>query len=113
MDARERGDIVHVALQQLWTELHTQANLRSLTLEQRNAQLSRAIDYSLRKVEVADDSAWDTAYLDLQRERLHRLLSVWLEVELTRPPFEVELREQEYEDVAIGPPPPQPPHRPH
>ena len=103
MDARERGDSVHVALQQLWTELHTQANLRSLTLEQRNAELSRAIDYSLRKVEVAADSAWDSAYLGLQRERLHRLLSVWLEVELTRPPFEVELREQEYEDVAIGP----------
>ena len=103
MDSAERGNIVHVALQHLWNELRSQANLRSLTSDQRRAALSRAIHHSLEKVQVALDSTWDNAYLDIQRERLHRLLSAWLEVELSRPPFEVEQREQKYEDVSIGP----------
>ncbi len=103
MDAAERGNIVHLALQHLWDELHSQANLRALPSDQRRAALARAINQSLNKVQAAADSSWDTAYLDIQRERLHRLLAAWLDVELTRPPFEVEQREQKYEDVAIGP----------
>jgi probable DNA repair protein len=103
MDARERGNIVHAALEYLWNDLGTQANLRSLTPEQRTAALISAIDRSLSKFQAALASNWDTAYLDLQRERLQRLLFPWLEVELARPPFEVQLREQKYEDAAIGP----------
>ena len=103
LDDRERGEIVHTALQQLWDELRTQANLRRLTSGERSSALFRAIDSSLAKFQSAVSSTWDAAYLALQRERLHRLLSAWLEVELRRPPFEVELREQEYEDVVIGP----------
>jgi ATP-dependent helicase/nuclease subunit B len=103
MDARERGNIVHAALEDLWNQLRTQANLRALTPEERTAALTSAIDHSLRKVQVANASAWDAAYLDLQHERLYRLLTPWLEVELARPPFEVQLREQKYEDLPIGP----------
>jgi probable DNA repair protein len=103
MDARERGSVVHSALEHLWNELGTQANLRALTPEQRTAALARAIDQSLSEFQAAAASRWDAAYLDLQRLRLHRLLAPWLAVELARPPFEVQLREQKYEDAAIGP----------
>ncbi len=103
MDVRERGNIVHVALEQLWTELRTQASLRALTSEKRTAALARAIDRSLHNFQRNATSNWDAAYLDIQRERLHRLLSAWLEVELSRSPFEVELREQKYVDAKIGP----------
>ena len=103
MDAAERGNIVHLALEYLWQELRTQVALRSLTAEQRTAVLSRAIDQSLRRFQAVTASNWDAAYLELQRERLHRLLSAWLDLELRRSPFEVKLREQEYVDAAIGP----------
>jgi len=103
MDARERGNIVHAALEHLWNELGTQAKLRALTSDQRTAVLSRAIDQSLSKIQASAASNWDTAYLDLQRQRLRNLLSQWLEVELARPPFEVQLREEKYEDASIGP----------
>jgi len=103
MDASERGSIVHSALQYLWDGLHTQANLRALSAEQRAAALASAIDRSLSESQASAASDWDAAYLDLQRLRLHRLLTPWLDVELARPPFAVQLREQKYEDAAIGP----------
>lgn len=103
MDAAERGNIVHVALEHLWRDLHTQARLRALTSQQRHAALTVATDKSLARFQSAVESSWDAAYLDLQRERLHRLLSAWLEFELTRSPFEVTLQEKKEEDVAIGP----------
>jgi probable DNA repair protein len=103
MDAAERGSIVHRALQELWAELGTQAALRALTAGQRSAALDRAIDLSLGRFQADAVSDWDAAYIELQRERLQRLLMPWLELELSRPPFEVVLREQKLEDLAIGP----------
>lgn len=107
MDALERGNIVHIALDHLWSDLRTQATLRALTTEERAAQLSRSIEHSLRRAaaQVAADasaSTWDAAYLDLQRQRLHRLLKPWLEMELERPAFEVAERE-ESDTATIGP----------
>lgn len=103
MDAGERGSIVHAALEHFWNEVRTQENLRVLTTDGRASALSRAIDQSLTEFKPAIASVWDAVYLDLQRDRLHRLLAPWLEVELARPHFEVQLREQKYEDAAIGP----------
>jgi ATP-dependent helicase/nuclease subunit B len=107
MDAPERGSIVHSALDHLWSDLRTQSALRALTPEQRAAQLTRSIEHGLRRAAAslaadAAASSWDNAYLDLQRQRLHRLLAPWLELELGRPPFEVAVRE-ESDAVAIGP----------
>ena len=103
MDAADRGSIVHCALDLLWRELRTQAKLRALTPAQRKQALNAAIEESLERFSATLGTTWDAAYLDVQRQRLHRLLDAWLDLELTRPPFEVKLREQEYEDVAIGP----------
>jgi probable DNA repair protein len=103
MDAAQRGSIVHAALEAFWSGLHTQAALRALTTDARAAALGRAIDDSLSEFEQALGSPWESAYLDLQRERLHRLLTPWLDLELARPAFEVTQREQQFEDLAIGP----------
>lgn len=102
-DSLQRGNVVHDALDHLWRELRTHAALAALTSDQRSAQLHRSIDYSLRKFQGIAAIPWDAAYLEVQHERLHRLLSSWLDLELDRAPFEVKLREQDYEDVAIGP----------
>ena len=107
MDALEGGSIVHSVLQNLWDEVKTQAALRALTPEQRAAQLSRSVEYSLSRAAeaIAADPApspWDTAYLDIQRQRLRRLLAPWLEIELNRAPFEVIQREQR-ETFTFGP----------
>ena len=103
MDSKARGTVVHDALNTLWNGLRTQANLRALTSAERDRTLHHAIEHSLAHFSAQLGTTWDAAYLDVQRQRLHRLLNAWLDLELTRPPFEVKLREQDYEDVAIGP----------
>jgi ATP-dependent helicase/nuclease subunit B len=102
MDARERGDLVHVTLQRFWDEVRTQAALKAMPAEERTAALDRAIFEALSK-HISAATAWETAYVDTQRERLRRLLAPWIEQELARSlPFTVKAREEAME-VAVGP----------
>jgi probable DNA repair protein len=103
MDARERGDLVHFTLQRFWDEIRTQASLKAMPPEDRAAALDRAISQALAKPLSAATTAWETAYVDTQRERLRRLLTPWIDQELARPlPFTVKAREEAME-VPVGP----------
>ncbi|WP_433964040.1 PD-(D/E)XK nuclease family protein [Tunturiibacter gelidiferens] len=104
MDARESGTAVHKALEIFWDEVKTQDNLRSMSTEERNEALAWCVAQALKKPAEASATDWDEAYMEVQSERLHRLLSGWLELELERGlPFEVKLSEKELKDVRVGP----------
>jgi ATP-dependent helicase/nuclease subunit B len=104
MDARESGTAVHKALEIFWNEVKTQDTLRSMTTEERDEALKWCIAQALKRAVEASATDWDGAYVEVQRERLQRLLSGWLELELERRlPFEVKLSEKELEDVRVGP----------
>jgi hypothetical protein len=100
-DAIERGNLVHRALENFWSVTHSQAELRSLTSEERNRRLSDAIDAAFSRLS-APSPGWGAAYVGLQRERLRRLLLRWLDVELQRGPFTVKQREERTR-IPIGP----------
>jgi ATP-dependent helicase/nuclease subunit B len=104
MDARERGSTVHIVLQNFWNEVHDQPTLQSLTTEARQTILREAIKAALHKVAAPANSGWDTAYLEVQSERLIKLLDPWLITEMARQvPFLVRQSETELTDVHIGP----------
>lgn len=104
MNSRERGSAVHVALEHFWKEVESQGALKALTTPERHAILSRAIETALHKTEILSTSAWDFAYMNVQRERLLVLLDAWLLLEMQRSvPFFVKLSETELKDVRIGP----------
>ena len=103
LNAAERGQIVHAVMANLWNDLHTQDALRALSVADRYAHLDRAIAAALDGASQDASSPWDTAYLEVQRRRLHRLIAPWLEVELKRPRFEVRSSEQQFEGRSIGP----------
>jgi probable DNA repair protein len=101
LDAGERGSLVHRALENFWSATQSQAELRALTQEERSRRLDDAISTALAKL-PASEAGWSSSYMRVQRERLHRLLSRWLDVELERGPFTV----QEHEErsvISIGP----------
>ncbi len=100
LDPRERGAIVHNVMQHFWSQLHGQPALLAITLARRHELLDQSIEESLRKTRTR--TPWDEAYLDVQRERLRNLLQPWLEVEATRPPFQVLQQERDETDVALG-----------
>lgn len=105
MDAGERGEVVHKALEHFWGEVRTSAALQAMTADGLRGKINAAIEHGLSHLSARDEGGgtWDDAYRESQRRRLRRLLSKWLEIELDRPPFEVELCEEEFENVPVGP----------
>jgi ATP-dependent helicase/nuclease subunit B len=101
LDAIERGNLVHRALENFWSVTQSQAELRALSTEERQRRLGEAIDTAFSKLgEPAP--GWGSAYIHVQRERLRRLLLRWLDTELQRGAFTVRQREQRT-PIPIGP----------
>ncbi len=104
LDARESGTVVHKVLEIFWNEVKTQEVLKLMTSEEREEVLDWCIAEGLKRTETSSTTAWDVAYVEMQRERLRRLLRGWLELEIERAlPFEVRLSEKEFKDVKVGP----------
>ncbi len=103
MDARESGTAVHRVLEFFWSEVKTQDALRAMTLAERAELLDGCIGRALEKSARLNGTVWDAAYLNMQRERLRRLVGGWLELELERAPFEVKGQEEEFGEVRVGP----------
>ncbi len=103
----DRGEQVHAVLQAFWSTVHDQRTLLKMSAEvesdglsQRDRLLQRCIDDVFR---AAPHNEWENAYLGVQRTRLFKLLSDWLNFEAERPPFVVLHTEKELKDVAVGP----------
>ncbi|MGD0444228.1 MAG: PD-(D/E)XK nuclease family protein [Edaphobacter sp.] len=104
MDARESGTVVHDVLKYFWDAVKTQDELRAMPAEERDELLGWCINEALKRTERASETAWDAAYVEVQRGRLRRLVSWWLELEMDRRiPFEVRLSEKEFKNVQVGP----------
>ncbi|HEY6412750.1 MAG TPA: PD-(D/E)XK nuclease family protein [Edaphobacter sp.] len=103
IDARESGNVIHKALELFWGEVQEQEKLKSMTQGQQEVLLRQCIAEALRKTAELSRTAWDEAYVAMQRDRLLRLLGAWLDLERMRPQFAVKLSEKNFEDVRIGP----------
>ncbi len=99
----ERGSGVHRALEVLWRDLGSQDALRALSDADRSRLVEQAIDAGLAKSSDPANGAWGKAYLDVQRQRLRRLLNAWLTEELRRPAFVVVQQEAKGQPLAVGP----------
>lgn len=101
LDAGERGNLLHRALQTFWRETKTQEALKQMSDAEREAAARRAVDaaFAVRK---EPRGAWDRAYLGVEKQRLRLMLLQWLPHELSRGPFEV-LEVERTERMEIGP----------
>ena len=103
MDARLSGNVVHRVLELFWNEVKTQTALKQMSTDERLSLLDRCIAFGLEKTAALSETPWDAAYMKMQSNRLRSLLKAWLELELTRSPFEVKLSEKNFDDVHVGP----------
>jgi probable DNA repair protein len=85
---RDRGNAAHKALQFIWEELGSQTRLRELPAEEFREMLAR-------NVAAAIGYLGPGIGRDLERQRLEKLLTEWLEIEKSREPFTVRKPEQE------------------
>jgi ATP-dependent helicase/nuclease subunit B len=103
LDARQRGNLVHSVLEKFWSEVKTQTRLKSMTEQDRTAELDRAIESVFSRDYARTGPGWPVTYLGAERQRLKNLLLPWLQFEATeRGAFSVKSSERKLEDVSIG-----------
>ncbi len=103
----ERGEQVHAVLQHFWNRVKDQRTLKKMAGHRDESGVS-ARDQLLRECisqafQEQPGGAWESAYLQVQQQRLFRLLSDWLNLEAERPAFEVLQTEKQIRDVPVGP----------
>ncbi len=98
LDPATRGTLVHAALEDFWTRTKGQAELRALGEVGRKERIAGCVADGLEGHFVRHPPRPPEPLVDLERERLQRLLEEWLvDVEMTRPGFVVTSVEQEYQ----------------
>jgi len=83
-DARTRGQLLHALMRALWAELKGSDGL--------NGDCSPAIAVAAQA--AVAEARLEEPFAGLERTRLEKLARQWLDVERTRPPFEVVAAEQ-------------------
>ena len=97
---RERGDLLHHALEHVWGELVDWRTLMATPAEGIDALLERSIAAAIHtQMQIRDPG---TRWRDREQRRLARLLARWLEVERDRAPFKVERLEQPNQQLHYG-----------
>jgi len=89
---RERGQLVHHALESIWTRLRDSSSLAALTPDARALHLEQSIAAAIAAAQAIRDPG--ERWRARERSRLRELLDRWLDVELQREPFAVERLEQ-------------------
>jgi probable DNA repair protein len=89
---RERGDLLHHALEHVWSELRDSVRLNSISPDAQGGLLDDAVTRALAKMCRVRDPG--PRWRERERERMRNLLGKWLDVERRRAPFEVEYLEQ-------------------
>ncbi len=82
LDAMNRGSIIHGALELMWQNTRSLANLRSMTEEARHQLVNRSVHIASQR--FAFISGCGPQFLKSQSAWLQRILKTWLEVELSR-----------------------------
>ena len=91
----ERGDLLHLALADIWRELKNQSTLLQLDDGALHSLVNQHTQTAIDKIKQKRGINIGTTYAQLEQERLVRLLLEWLEQEKQRPAFNVVAIEQE------------------
>ena len=85
--AKDRGTIIHKTLEILWNKLKDQTTLITTEEEELSKIIYYCIDEALHSIPYSH-SAY-VKYISLEKQRLHKLLWDWLQIEKERAPFKV------------------------
>jgi probable DNA repair protein len=87
LDDRQRGNAIHHALEEVWKEIRT---FDALCQRTDVAEVIRkAAASAIARIEDERRAPLPARFLALEQQRIERVVVEWLELEKTRPPFEV------------------------
>ena len=99
-NAGERGELVHYALEHIWSELRDSSGLASIDSAARDALLAVAAEHALKKVYPRRKPG--QRWREREQLRLHNLLGKWLDVEARRTQFRVEQIEHDMQVASFA-----------
>lgn len=106
LDARDRGGLVHEALERVWSELGSHEELCAAGDSTGHSSLDeivgRAVDGAIHALARTRSILRNPGFRAIERARLGRLLGEWLDLERQRAPFRVLARETRTR-VQVGP----------
>jgi ATP-dependent helicase/nuclease subunit B len=91
----ERGEIIHQVLECFWQDLPNQTALKLLTEEEETLRARTCINKVLKQWQTRRPNSLTPKYMALEEKRVLNLILRYIELEKTRPMFEVIAREQE------------------
>lgn len=99
LNARQRGTLVHAALEEFWNEVRTHEALcnRPDIID----AVRRAVALAIQRFEEDRGASLPERFAALERRRLERILTDWLELEKRREPFEV-IKPEGERDAEVG-----------
>jgi exodeoxyribonuclease-5 len=101
LDALDRGTLLHAVLECFWRGRDS-AWLQSLDETDLQQAVAGAVTQGLRTFAASRDEPLTAGFQDLERQRLQRLLSIWLDYERQRQPFTVADCERKLELSVTG-----------
>jgi len=85
LDAMDRGNLVHQVLEGFWAGRDSEY-LHNLSADEMQAALEKVVDEVLVKFNQEHDDAFSATFIQLERERLLKLITAWLvDIECARP----------------------------
>ena len=100
LDARARGNLLHVLMKGIWDELQGKAALDAATPDELAAVIERAAAAAVARAQRDNDM--QPRFAELERARLEKLAREWLEVERGRAGFRVAATEDKRALTAGG-----------
>jgi len=97
IESTTKGSLVHAALEFIWQQLKNRAALLALDEQQRESLIREAIDHAWNSCRAMPASESRSPMEKFERKRMQRLLCRWLELEATRPAFQVEAVEKQFQ----------------
>ncbi len=96
LEARERGTVIHIILNALWSKLKTRDALLGASKDGSiHALVEQHVKEALKKFRTrTQEHSWSQAYLDAEEERIIALIEEWLHYEGRRANFTVEAGEE-------------------
>lgn len=94
LNPRERGQALHLILEKLWQQLHSQHELMALSEEALHAKVDQIITDVLKPLATTHEETFPPLVQTLELERLKQLVLVCLDFEKKRAHFEIEALEK-------------------
>lgn len=94
LDAREKGSLLHLIMQLIWTQIPDQIHLKNLSETELTSLINTSIEQALCQFKTQRPYSMDLIYTRVEHQRLEAVIREALAFDLNRPYFRIQGLEQ-------------------